>query len=267
VVLLLPLFETLSGKTLAFTTSGTIGLGGALLGVAVVCGVLAGLYPAFVLSAYEPVTVMKGTLSRGAKSGRLRSVLVVAQFAVSVTLLIGTAVVYQQLQHMQTARLGFEGEQVVTLPVISPDGRGDVERFRQTLEAHPGVASVAATDFLPGRTANTTSFRPSDAPPEDVYVLAAGRVSHDYLETLGVALVAGRTFDPAQPTDSSSAMLLNEAAVREFGWTIEEAIGRQVTQITTVNPIVKTVIGVVEDFHYESLHTRIRPLALDLNAY
>ncbi|MEO1478613.1 MAG: ABC transporter permease [Bacteroidota bacterium] len=267
VVLLLPLFETLSGKTLAFTTGSTVGLSAALLGIALVCGVLAGLYPAFVLSAFEPVTVMKGQVSRGAKSGRLRSVLVVAQFAVSVTLLIGTAVVYQQLQHMQSSRLGFQGDQVVTVPVISDAARGDVNTFLQTLLAHPGIEEVAAADFLPGRTANTTSFRPVDAPPEDVYVLAAGRVSHDYLETLGVALVAGRTFDPAQPTDSTGAMLLNEAAVSEFGWTVEEALGRQVGQIELDALVVRTVVGVVEDFHFESLHTRIRPLALDLDAY
>ncbi|MEM8599549.1 MAG: ABC transporter permease, partial [Bacteroidota bacterium] len=264
VVLSLPLFETLSGKTLAFTTGSAVGLGGALLAIALVCGLLAGLYPAFVLSSFEPVTVMKGQISRGAKSGRLRSVLVVAQFAVSVTLLIGTAVVYQQLQHMQSSRLGFAGDQVVTVPVISDAARGDIDTFLQTLVAHPGIEEAAGTDFLPGRTANTTSFRPVDAPPEDVYVLAAGRVSHDYLETLGVSLVAGRTFDPAQATDSTGAMLLNEAAVREFGWTVEEAIGRQVGQIELDEMVVRTVIGVMEDFHFESLHRQIRPLTLSL---
>ncbi|MEM6784703.1 MAG: ABC transporter permease [Bacteroidota bacterium] len=265
VVLLLPLFESLSGKTLAFSTASALGLGGALLAIALVCGVLAGLYPAFVLSAFEPVTVMKGQLSRGAKSGRLRSTLVVTQFAVSVTLLIGTAVVYQQLQHMQTSRLGFEGDQVVTVPVISDEARGDTETFLHTLVAHPGIEDAAAADFLPGRTANTTSFRPVDAPPEDVYVLAAGRVSHDYLQTLGVSLVAGRTFDPAQATDSTGAMLLNEAAVREFGWTVEEAPGRQVGQIELDGLIVRTVVGVMEDFHFESLHRQIRPLTLTLD--
>ena len=131
---------------------------------------------------------------------------------------------------MQNERLGFSGSQVVVVPIESEEGREGIETFRQTLLQHAGIEAVAASDFVPGRVNNTTAFRPEDSPPTEAYVLATARVSHDYLKTLDIELVAGRDFNRAMATDSI-ATIINEASARELGWTSEEAIGKRIVEI------------------------------------
>ncbi len=261
-----PLFNSLAGKVLTLDLeSGLMSLG-ILFGLALVSGLLAGLYPAFVLSAFRPIAVLKGKMSTGARSSWMRSSLIVVQFAVSVMLLVGTGVVFNQLQFMQNERLGFSGEQVVVLPI--EDAQDQYETFRQTLLQHSNVMSVTASDYVPGRVNNTTAFRPENAPASEAYVLAVARVSHDYLETLDINLVSGRNFDRQFPTDVTDGMLLNEAGARELGWTPDEALGKRVMELAAGDnneDIGRTVVGVVEDFHFESLHQVIRPLAMNID--
>ncbi len=182
-------------------------------------------------------------------------------------LLIGTGVVYTQLQYMQNERLGFSGEQVVMVPIESRQARERFDTFRETLAQHPNIVTVSASDFIPGRINSTNGFRPEGAPGSEAYVMAAGRVSHEYLETLDIELVHGRTFDRAFPTDVDDATVINEAGARELGWTPEEAVGKRITEISAGpndEDLHRTVIGVVRDFHFESLHNAIRPLALNI---
>jgi putative ABC transport system permease protein len=269
VAALLPLFNALAGKTLALTGANLLQMTGLLLGIALVCGLLAGVYPAFVLSAFRPVVVLKGQLGAGGRSARLRSTLVVMQFAVSIMLLVGTGVVFRQLSFMQNERLGFAGEQVVVLPLETREAHQRFDTFRQTLLQHPGVVDAAAADFVPGRVNNTTAFRPEEAPESETYVLAAVRATHDYRSTLGLTLVEGRDFSRDMPTDATAAMIINEAAAREFGWTPREAVGRRVAEIGRASDdgiVTRTVIGVVKDFHFESMRQAIRPLMINIQS-
>ena len=202
---LLPAFNTASGKALMLFDSANLGFLAGMVGVALVAGVLAGLYPAFVLAAFQPVEVLKGTLSGGARRPWLRGALVVTQFAISIALLVGTGVVFSQLDFLQNQNLGFEGEQVVVLPIESEAGRQGYEAFRNELLALPGVATVTAASAVPGRYDNTSAFRPVNAPSGANYVLAANYVSYDFLETLGIELASGRTFSRDLTTDTSGA--------------------------------------------------------------
>ncbi len=267
-LLMRPLFNTLAGKTLALTWGTGLMSLVLLLVLALISGLLAGLYPALVLSAFRPITVLKGSMSTGASGSWMRSSLIVVQFAVSATLLIGTGMVFNQLQYMQNERLGFSGEQVVVLPIESDEARNGYETFRQTLLQHPNITSVAASDFVPGRVNNINAFRPSEAPASEAYAIATTRVSHDYFETLDIQLVAGRDFDRQFSTDAAEAAVLNEAGARELGWSPEEALGKRVIELAggpDNEDVYRTVIGIVEDFHFESLHQVIRPLLVNIN--
>jgi putative ABC transport system permease protein len=154
--LLLPVFNNLAGKELSLHFSFI----GGLFGVTLCFGLLAGVYPAFVLSSFQPVAVLKGSLRAGTKSPWLRSALVVAQFAISIMLLIGTGVVFQQLEYMRGKRLGFNQEQLVVLPIETRATQQRYESFRQELLANPNVFAVAASDVVPGRFEGDDAFRP-----------------------------------------------------------------------------------------------------------
>jgi putative ABC transport system permease protein len=266
--LLLPLFNNLAGKKLVLggSTNAIFFLG--LLGVTLVVGLLAGMYPAFVLSGFQPVAVLKGSLRAGAKNPRLRSALVVAQFAISIILLIGTGVVFQQLEYMRSKRMGFNQEQLVVLPIETRAAQQRYESFRQELRGNPNVVAVAASDVVPGRFEGDDAFRPEGAPQEVAYPLERLRVSHDFLTTLEMEVVTGRGFSRDFVTDTSQAVMINETAARRMGMTAENAVGRRLIEIgvTTEESVARTIIGVVKDFHFESMHREIKPVVIFMQA-
>jgi putative ABC transport system permease protein len=262
--LLLPLFNNLAGKELTLASGANAIFFLALFGVTLVVGLLAGVYPALVLSAFQPVAVLKGSLRSGAKSPWLRSALVVAQFAISIILLIGTGVVFQQLEYMRNKRLGFNKEQLVVLPIETGPAQQRYESFRQELLANPNILAVAASDVVPGRFEGDDAFRPEGAPQEVVYPLERMRVCHDFLTTFEMEVVSGRGFSRDFVTDTSEAVMINETAARRMGMTPESAVGKKLTEVAAAseNAITRTIIGVVKDFHIEAMHRPIDPVVL-----
>ena len=259
VVLALPAFNEIADVQLGFAPWVAV----AMVGIAVATGLLAGVYPAFVLSRFQPVVVLKGSFARSTKGQWLRSGLVVGQFVISITLIIGTLVVFQQMQFLQDRDLGFAADQVVVLPIETAEGRRSFPTFRSEILTHPNVIDAAASGILPGdHIHNTTGFRSEDMPQDQVMIAAFGEVTDDYVETLGLEIVAGRDFDEAYATDAEG-WLLNEAAAREMGYTPEEAVGRRVMRPFGGPDNTDrwgTVVGVLADAHYESLHREIRPV-------
>ncbi len=256
----LPLFNNVTGKAL-WPGLDVVFI---VLGIALAFGLLAGIYPAFVLSSFQPIDVLKGTMKSGARGSSLRRVLVVAQFAISMALIIGTAVVFKQLRYVQNAELGFAKEQVVVLPIETDRARQGVETFRNEIVQHAGIVSAASSNGLPGHIHNNTGFRKEGARDEEVFVAARIGVSHDYVETLGLEIAAGRDLSRDFATDKD-AYLVNESAARSMGWTPEQAVGKLLDNVgggpdggDRTGPIV----GVVKDFHFESLHEPIRNLVL-----
>jgi len=265
--ILLPVFNNLAGKALSLRFSGSLFFIISLAAVALTIGLLAGVYPAFVLSAFQPAAVLKGSLRSGAKSPWLRSTLVVVQFAISIVLLVGTGVAFQQLQYMQNKRLGFAKEQVVVLPIETRAGQQKYESFRQDLLQNPNVIAVGATSSIPGRVDNDTVYRLEGVSNEVIYSLKVMRVSEDFLAALQIELAAGRGFSREFVSDTSEAFVINEAAARYMGMTLETAVGKRLTEVAAggINKDdQRTIIGVMKDFHYESMHHEIKPLVMSI---
>lgn len=251
----LPLLNHLAGKSLAFGTLIDPTKILALVGLALLVGLLAGSYPAFMLSRFEPTRTLKGD-TPGTRGHRLRRVLVVTQFAISIAILVGTGVVHRQLDFMQQADLGFEDDNLIVVENVEylDDQR---ETFMQEVNQISGVERVASGYSMPSTLLFNATWAPAQ-PGAERQEVNYSFVGWDYVETLGVELSSGRTFSRAAAADSLS-VLLNEAAVAAFGWTPEEAIGKRIPRKW---PHQYTVVGVTENFHYQSLRTEIEPLVL-----
>ncbi|QMU26724.1 ABC transporter permease [Adhaeribacter radiodurans] len=264
VYLALPLFNDLAGKELALQFIANLWLIPALLLFGLIVGVLAGSYPAFFLSSFQPVKVLKGTLTAGKESLSLRSGLVVFQFFISVALMIGTTVVYQQLNYIQNKKIGFDKDQTFVLHDTYVLGKQE-EVFRQQLLQDPRVVNASVSGFVP---VGPTSSENSVVLPENNAAQSVSTrqyfVDHNYIPTLGMQIVAGRNFSKDFASDST-AMVINEAAAKAFGWG-NNILGRKVSRFinNAGDKAEYRVIGVVKDFHFESLHQRITPLLMIL---
>ncbi len=257
-ILLMPMFNELSGKDLSIPFF-EISFFPFIVGSAIVTGILAGLYPSFYLSAFQPVKVLKGKLSLGSKSGWLRSGLVVFQFSISIGLIVGTVVVYQQMSFIQNKNLGFDKNQVLliedTYTIID-----QLPAFKDAIVKLPEAKNAAISSYLPldGGRRNSIGLITREH-PENVVVTQCWNIDDDYLNTLSMNLLDGRNFNEERLADSSS-VILNETAVRKFGFS-GNPIG-QVISIPDGDRQQYTVIGIVEDFNFESLKGKVTELAL-----
>ncbi|MDB5242590.1 MAG: cell division protein FtsX, partial [Spirosoma sp.] len=268
--LTLPLLNELSGKALRLDFISMPWLLPGLLLFGLLVGVIAGSYPAFFLSSFKPIAVLKG--GTAFRAGRdtsgpsllsLRSGLVVFQFFISFTLLVGTIVVYRQLSYIQHTKLGYDIERVLVLQGTYSLGKNE-DVFRRQLLQDASVVNASVSGHLPTGPSNNSLFSvfPDGNHASATRVVQYG-IDYQYIPTLGMKLVAGRNFSPAFGTDSS-AVVINETAARTFGWG-RNAIGHILNAPNyegTSTPF--RVIGVVRDFHFRSLHERIAPLAMVL---
>jgi putative ABC transport system permease protein len=255
-----PIFTQLSGVPLSLgdLLNGPVllALGAGILAV----GALAGSYPAFVLARFDPSEVLTVNQRHGSGGGSswVRRGLVVGQFVVSIALIAGTLVVWQQYDYIQTKQLGLDEERIV---VLTP-GESLVDRqdaFLKRARRLPGVAAATGADPLFGFITKT-SYGPTGASPAAATGMSAMDVGPHFVETMGIDVERGRSFDPGRAADSS-AVLLNEAAAKAFGWSSREAVGQTINE---PNSSSLKVIGVVDNFHYQSLRRHVQPLVLRL---
>lgn len=268
----LPLFNQITGQELSLNWSGTVWLIPTMLGIVLATGVLAGLYPAFFLSAFNPVTVLKGLFTPGGRSASLRSTLVTFQFVISICLIIGTAIVYQQLSYIQHKKLGYDRDQVMVVQESYWLGNNQ-DYFRRELLEDPRVASVSASGYLPaGQTNNSVFICYPDGRRNDLMYSSQYSVDEQYIPTLGMQVIAGRNFSRDFPSDSTAA-LINETAAIKLGWITPgrpydpaSLLGHLVTQKDNNGTgISYHVIGLVRDFNFRSLHDLISPLVMTYN--
>ncbi|GAB3314528.1 hypothetical protein GCM10027299_02740 [Larkinella ripae] len=272
--LMLPLFNAVSGKQLSLQTLLTgRQLGGLTAGLLVVT-LLAGSYPAFVLSSFRPAVALKGR--SGAVGGRfwLRQILVVSQFAVSVVMIVATLVVFYQLRFIQTKNLGYQREQVLTMDLR--DGSNEAkEQFKQQVTRLPGVEAATRAFGLPGSNFVRGEKLVSEYVPKGAQTGTINRLTADgdYLKTFGIKLLTGRPLDPNRPADKG-AFLINQSALKYFGWkTIEgKQTGYYSYAYDPAQPGVYRevpqrgeVVGVIEDYNYGSLKQSVAPLLISLN--
>ncbi len=250
----LPYFSAFTGYAISVPTGNLAAELGLLLLLGIVAGLGAGAYPALYLSGFRPASVLKGRRSRNRPS-RLRDTLVVFQFGIATVLIACTAIVYSQTRYMLSKNLGFDPEQVLVIEGAEVMGRQS-EAFRQALRAIPTVTSVTNAEQVPGRYFNGSSFKLPEASDASAVVMEYTYASYDYLETLDIDLVAGRSLSRDYATDSL-AVILNEEAVRQLG--LEDPIGRR---LEWPGESTYTIVGVVEDFHIASLHHGVGPVAL-----
>ena len=260
VLITLPYFNSLSGKNIQTDAMLTTGFILPLILLPVLIGFLAGSYPAFFLSRFMPAEIIKGQLSTGAKSGKLRSALVVFQFASSIVLIIGTIVIYNQLNYIRNKNLGYQKEQL--LIIEGAYSLNNIDAFKEEILNYPGVTSATISGYLP-----VPSWRSFEAFFKERTLGTSGGltmqrwlIDYDYLSTFGIQLKQGRNFMKEFGTDSSG-VILNETAVKYLGLT--EPLGTPLYTIMDggVQRELK-VIGVVKDFNYESLRQSVGPLAL-----
>jgi putative ABC transport system permease protein len=259
-----PAFNQLIGKELS------IGLFDSYIGVIslimliFIVGISAGFYPAFVLASFNPVEVLKGTLNPGSMSKNLRGVLVVFQFTVSIVIIIGSIIVYNQLNFMTKKDLGFEKENLIV--IRRPDAfYKQLGSFRNQLLEIPGVESVGFSRQVPGTNFNNNAFFNDEDPEKNTYLLQQAQVSFDFPQTLGVKLVDGRFFSREYATDST-ACLLNEAAVKSLG--LKDPVGKYILQPNGPGTFQKNkIVGVMKDFNITSLHKAIDPVCFTVMGF
>jgi len=261
--LLLPLFNQMAGKEMAITTQTLIWLIPVLLVLVVVIGCLAGSYPALFLSGFQPIDVLKGKLSAGFKGGMLRSGLVIFQFFISICLIIGTMVIYNQLKYIQSKDLGYSRDQVLVVQNVYNIGR-QTPVFKKEVERMPDVKSVTLTGFLPteGYNNSTTVFQDRSMDSKRALSTQFWSVDDTYIPTLGMKLVAGRNFSHLLSTDSSS-VIINETAARKLGFA--DPLNKQLfvpTDNMGLHNKALHIVGVVKDFNFHSLRENVTPVIL-----
>lgn len=265
VKLLLPFFSNVSGKKLAFDFTEQLPMIAAFAGLAIVAGLISGSYPAFYLSSFQPIKVLKGKFSNSLAAVSLRKVLVVLQFTISIALIIASVVISRQMNYLQTKDLGFEQNQQLVIPLRNENARASFQALKNELKKNTLVTSVAGSQYYPG------IFNPSDMnfykegkTVQDAINIKMNYVDADFLSTLKIEPVAGRIFSEKFPADTNNRMVINIETTRKLGIKPEEIVGKPLIFEWQGEKYRYEVVGVVKDFHFESLEKKILPFAFQL---
>ncbi|MFC2121791.1 ABC transporter permease, partial [Bacteroidota bacterium] len=229
--------------------------------LAFVVGLLAGTYPAFFLSSFNPIKVLKGSNKSGSRSGTARKILVILQFSISISLIIGTMIVFDQLKYLRNADLGFKKDQIIILPSSNRQIIVNYDAFSEQLLQHNDIKYVTGMEDVMGVNHNTRAMTIEGLDQDKQYFNPTFVVRFDFIETFDIEVVEGRAFSTDYPSDSTEAIMINETMVANLGWTNEEAIGKRVGH----NGGPERVIGVFKDFNALSLRKPINNFVLDIN--
>lgn len=254
--LLLPYFNTISGKELTLDSLSTLPFLASAIALVIFVGVVAGSYPAFYLTSFKIVEVLKGKVKAGMKSKGVRSVMVVVQFSISIFLIIATVVVLQQLNFLQTKNLGMDKQNVIIIQNTRRLG-SNIEPFKNIIKQSANVENASYTNNpFPGVN-NTNVFRGEGS--EQDHLAGSYYADYDHMDVLKFELAEGRYFSRDIASDSN-AMVINEAALKEFGW--ESGLNHKIIDYSGNQPVSREVIGVVKNFNFESLKSEVRPLII-----
>jgi putative ABC transport system permease protein len=256
----LPYFNNLLGASLALNLFNPWFTIPVLILFSLFVGFLSGSYPSFFLSSFNPYEVLKGSVKTSMKNGRLRRVLVVFQFSVSILLIIGTMVMYSQIKYMLNKDVGFNKQQLIVINRAEALG-GKIKSFKETVKNIPGVVNISSSTAIPGRTNNNNGYL-IEGRKDETFLMTTSWVDYNFLETYGMTLVSGRSFNESFTSDKD-ACIVNESAIKNFKITDPEK-----TRIMEPQDSGKvrylSVIGVVKNFNYESLRNPISPYILKL---
>ncbi len=265
--LLLPAFSHVSGRNLSFDFSQQWFIILGFFVLSLITGLLAGSYPAFYLSSFEPVKVLKGRFANSLSAIALRKGLVIFQFIISVVLIIASVVIMNQMNYLRSTDLGFAKDQQIVIPMRSTTAKSIYASLKNEVSNNPKVQNVGATLYYPGivNPSDMGLYREGKTVNDNADV-HTNWVDESLLQTLGITPVAGRLFSKEFPGDTNNRMILNEAAIKKLGFSSpQEAVGGKVKFDWRGESYSWTIIGVVKDFHYQDLHIPIEPYAFQLN--
>jgi putative ABC transport system permease protein len=257
--IVVPMFNFMTESAVQFSMNSLITI---LAGIGIVVGLVAGIYPSLYLSSVKPTAALKGKFLQSPKGTSIRKAFTVFQFSASMVLICAAVVIFNQLQAVQNRSVGFSKEEVIVIPVKNQDALRDrfteVEtEFRQLA----GVKEVSAASNIPGRSFNQNEIFESAHPENDIDASELV-VDHDFLKVLNISLVEGRDFLRENPADAENAFLINETTARNL--QLDHPVGKQITWVRDGDPLKATVIGVVKDFNFQSLHHTVKPLLIKL---
>ena len=258
VSLALPVLNSLAGSQFSVDFKNFLYILGLLLAASFILGSAAGIYPALFLSIFQPLNTLRGKFYPGVRKVHFRKTLVVVQFAISISLIIATLGGRSQLKYCLNRNLGFDKENVISIPVRDVSTILEFESIKSSLLQNPEILNVARSSSLPGKTIGRRGFLPEGnmwAPRYSIFV------DHDFIPTMGMEIKEGRNFSREFSTDVEDAYIINEAAAEEFGW--DSAPGKRLFWRGDRNNKGE-VIGVVKDFHFKSLHQKIEPVILHM---
>jgi len=265
VAVLLPVFNTLAGKSIPFSTVLQPGMIRLLFAIILFVGFLGGSYPALYLAKFDPIHILKGNLAKSSSNTTLRQILVVTQFSIAMIMLICTLVVYNQLNFIRSKDLGFDKSQVVTIVARAGNITSQLKAFKNEIRKNPHVLSVAISETEPGGPA--LSYRLFHVPTKDGawadQAMDNYGVDEDYFKTLGMTITRGRAF--TGPADTLRSIIVNENFVKNFGW--DNPIGKHVKYPGDTSSYYLEVVGVVKDFNQKSLYNPIGPELLFYRPY
>ncbi len=259
---LLPVFNGLAGKHLALNYAHDLDILGGLAGLTLLAGFFSGSYPALYLSSLQPAALWKTPVKSGTGQQRVREMLVVFQFVISIALIASTLIVYRQMEFVRNTNMGFDRENVVVLPIgFSPAGQ-NVEAMKQAVLQNAEIVQMTASMNTPGSVVFGLDYRLEGKPAGEVSNVATYLVDYDFSSTYAITLSSGRYFSKEHGTDGTQSFIINEAAAKQFGW--DKPLGRQIEALVPTGngfqTIMKgTVIGVLKDYHFSSLKSAIQP--------
>jgi putative ABC transport system permease protein len=264
VQIVLPSLRTLTGQDLPFRIFQDPQLVIGLLSLVVLTGFLAGSYPAFFLSAFHPVRVLKGRMGTSTMSNRFRRILVIIQFTISITLIIGTTVIIHQLDYMREKDPGFDKEHLVVLRMLDEQVRSKRLVLKEALRSHGGVVNIAASSSLPPWGCASNDKLPEGFALADMQLMDDINVDEDFIPTMGMEIIAGRNFSMEHASDIQHSVIINETAIQRYGW--EEPIGK-IIYVTDMREEEgygsRTVIGVIRDFYIRGLSRTVDPMIIN----
>jgi putative ABC transport system permease protein len=265
-VALLPAFSHVTNRTLALSMPEQLPLLAGFLGLAIFTGLLAGIYPAFYLSSFQPAKVLKGKFSNSLAAISLRKGLVIFQFIISVTLIVASVVINDQMAYLRNKDLGFDKTSQIVVPLRSSTAKGLCNSLENEFRSNAQVIDAGAAAYYPGIVNPSDNLIYADGQfAQDAKRARMNYADFEYMKTLGLQPVAGRLFSKEFPADSDR-MVLNESAVKALGFASPAAaIGKKVHNNFRENTYTNEIVGVVKDFHFEDLHLPITPYAFQLS--
>jgi putative ABC transport system permease protein len=261
----LPFFNQLTDKNISFNSDNFAFILIAAVALVIVTGVVAGSYPAFYLSSFQPAQVLKGKIKLGNSAGTLRQALVVFQFMIAIALVCGILIISNQLNFMQEKNLGYDYRAKIVLPLRTEEARNQYDALKSQIESNNNIKAVSGTSYIPGNPIfNDMMFYPDGGSMEKAVDIRRNIVDEGYMEMLDMKLIAGRIFTDNRKMDSDNKLILNRTAATKLGFTPEKMVGQNLHFDWQGKKYDYTVIGVMEDFHQTSLHEEIKPTLFEM---